>query len=81
MEIIVICAGVLFGICMMIITAFAFIFGISYEEASVIINLWIQPGLLIISTGSIVYAHLRKRNYFYSFFWCYILYNNLHMLL
>jgi hypothetical protein len=68
MEIIVICAGILFGICMMLITAFAFIFGISYEEASVIINLWIQPGLLIISTGSIVYAHLKKRNYFYSFF-------------
>lgn len=51
---------IVFVLCMAILVAISELFGISYEEASVIVNLCIQPALLVISAFAFLYAELRK---------------------
>lgn len=63
-----------FALCVAILVAIAKLFGISYEEASVIVNLCIQPALLVISSFALFVCRIKKRSGIIASF-CYFILN------
>lgn len=63
-----------FALCDAILVAIAKLFGISYEEASVIVNLCIQPALLVISSFALFVCRIKKRSGIIASF-CYFILN------
>ncbi len=63
-----------FALCDAILCAIAKLFGISYEEASVIVNLCIQPALLVISSFALFVCRIKKRSGIIASF-CYFILN------
>ena len=59
-NIIIYIITLIFGACCGIITVMAKLFGWTYTEACVYINLYLQYGVLILSTLSVVYVAVRK---------------------
>ena len=51
-----------FALCAAILVAIAKLFDISYAEASVIVNLCIQPALLVISSFALFACRIKKRS-------------------
>lgn len=51
-----------FALCAAILVAISKLFGISYPEASVIVNLCIQPVLLVISSFALFVCRIKKRS-------------------
>lgn len=65
---------IVFALCIAILVAIAELFGISYEEASVIVNLCIQPALLVISSFALFVCRIKKRSGIIASF-CYFILN------
>lgn len=65
---------IVFALCDAILVAIAKLFGISYEEASVIVNLCIQPALLVISSFALFVCRIKKRSGIIASF-CYLILN------
>lgn len=65
---------IVFALCVAILVAIAKLFGISYEEASVIVNLCIQPALLVISSFALFVCRIKKRSGIIASF-CYLILN------
>lgn len=63
-----------FALCAAILVAIAKLFGISYAEASVIVNLCIQPALLVISSFALFVCRIKKRSGIIASF-CYLILN------
>ena len=59
-NIIIYIITIIFGACCGFITIMAKLFGWTYTEACVYINLYLQYGILILSTLSVVYVAIRK---------------------
>mgnify|MGYP004595044525 CR=1 FL=1 len=51
-----------FALCAAILVAISKLFGISYPEASVIVNLCMQPVLLVISSFALFVCRIKKRS-------------------
>lgn len=65
---------IVLALCVAILVAIAKLFGISYEEASVIVNLCIQPALLVISSFALFVCRIKKRSGIIASF-CYLILN------
>lgn len=65
---------IVFALCAAILVAISKLFGISYPEASVIVNLCIQPALLVISSFALFVCRIKKRSGIIASF-CYLILN------
>lgn len=70
--------AIIFALCVAILVAIAKLFGISYVESSVIVNLCIQPALLVISSFALFICRIKKRSGIIASF-CYLVLNALAM--
>lgn len=60
MEILFFIFSAIFGVCMLILKAIAYLFNWTYEEASVYINLYFQYGIVLISCLSVFVVSVKK---------------------